>query len=149
VKKPAAISAGAAAAVAVGVFVALAQSHAISVPYLTPARIEFEGLNDLYPVNGSMDYSVSVRGHGSNCLDFQASVIREPDERVAYFGEVQDCRKIEIAEDPYNYTKSFSYTGATVLGRPGDYRIQVDVLDQITKQSFGETRPFIVVEDSS
>jgi hypothetical protein len=144
------LTVGAAAAVAVGVFVALAQAHAISVPYLTPMRIEFKGLDAQYPVNGSMGYAISVKGYGSNCLDFEAQVIHEESkDRVAYFGEVEDCRKIEIAQGPYNYTQSFSYSGATVLGRPGDYRIEVGVTDQITGQRHNETRPFIVVEDSS
>ncbi|MEW6605216.1 MAG: hypothetical protein AB1351_11100 [Thermoproteota archaeon] len=148
-KKPVIISAGSAAAIAVGIFVSMAQAQAIFVPYLTPTRIEFQDLESEYPVNGIMNYSISLTGYGSNCIDFQAQVIREQDkERVAYFGEVQDCRKIEISQGPYNYTKSFVYSGSTVLGKAGNYEIQVNVRDQITDQRYAKTRSF-VVEDSS
>lgn len=149
-KKPTIISAGAAAAVAVGIFVSMAQAQAIFVPYLTPTRIEFSGLESEYPVNGTMNYSLSLTGYGSNCIDFQAQVIREPDkERVAYFAEVQDCRKIEIAHGAYNYTKSFTYGGSTVLGVAGSYQVQVNVHDQITGQNHSEVRSFIVEEQYS
>lgn len=141
------ILAGSAAAVSVGIFVAMAQAQAIFVPYLTPTRIEFSGLESEYPVNGTMNYSISLRGYGSNCIDFKAEVIREMDnERVAYFEQVQDCRKIETAYGAYNYTKSFSYTGSTVLEVAGSYQILVNVHDQITNQNHSEMRPFIVVE---
>lgn len=148
-KKPAFIGAGVVVAIIVGIFVAMAQAQAIFVPYLTPTHIEFQGLESKYPVNGTMNYSISLTGYGSNCIDFQAQVIRGQDnERVAYFGEIQDCRKIEIARGPYNYTKSFVYSGSTVLGIVGSYEIQVNVRDQITDQRYAETRSF-VVEDSS
>jgi hypothetical protein len=149
-KKRFIISAGAAAAIAVGIFISMAQAQAIFVPYFTPTHIKFQGLEKEYPINGTMNYSVSLTGYGSNCIDFQAQVIREHDkERVAYFGEVQDCRKIEIAHGAYNYTKSFTYSGNTVLGVAGDYHIQVNVRDQTTNQSHSAINSFIVVEDSS
>lgn len=140
----------AAVAAAIGIFVAMAQAQAIFVPYLTPTRLEFSGLENEYPVNGTMNYSISLKGYGSNCIDFQAQVIREQgNERVAYFGEVQDCRKIEIAQGAYNYTKSFTYTGNTVLGVAGSYYVQVSVRDQITGQNHSEIRTFIVSEEYS
>jgi|GEM_PF-2039936 len=149
-KKRVIVLTSAVAVAAVGILVAMAQSHAILVPYLTPMRIEFVGLESEYPVNGTMNYSISVRGHGSNCIDFQAQMIRGMDkERVAYFGEVQDCRKIEIVHGPYNYTKSFTYSGSTVLGVAGSYQVLVNVHDQITDQNHSEMRSFIVVEEFS
>jgi len=141
------VAAAAAAAVAFGAFVALAQAHAIFVPYFTPTRIEFESLEDQYPVNGSMSYSICLKGYGSNCIAFEAGIFREdgPDEeRVAYYSQVQDCRIIDVSQGPYNYTRSFSYSGDTVLGKPGDYMVDVDVLDQETGQKYAETRSFIV-----
>ncbi|HXG06870.1 MAG TPA: hypothetical protein VNI77_06045 [Nitrososphaera sp.] len=146
-KKRAIILAGAAAAITVGILLALAQLHTIFVPYLTPMRMEFVGLESEYPVNGTMHYTISLRGYGSNCIDFQAQVIREQDkERVAYFREVQDCRKIEIVQGAYNYTKSFTYSGSTVLGVAGRYQVLVNVHDQITDQYHSETRSFVVEE---
>lgn len=142
----------AAVAVAFGAFVALAQAHAIFVPYFTPARIEFEGLEDRYPVNGSMSYSVSLKGYGSNCIAFDAGIFREDrpnEERVAYYSQTQDCRTIDVSQGHYNYTRSFSYRGDTVLGKPGDYRVDVNAFDQITGQKYAESRPFIVIEDLS
>jgi hypothetical protein len=138
-RKPAMV-ASTIAAIAVGVFVALAQAHAVSVPYLTPTRVEFQGLEDRYPVNSSMNYAVSLKGYGSNCINFDAQLVRENyslpggTERTAYFDQTQDCRKINISQGPYNYTRIFSYSGSTILGKPGGYRVDVEVLDQITKQ---------------
>ena len=148
------IAAAVAAAVAFGAFVALAQAHAIFVPYFTPTRIDFQGLEDQYPVNGSMNYLISLNGYGSNCIAFEAEMVREESllpegEQVAYYSQVQDCRVIEISEGPYNYTRSFSYGGPVVLGKPGNYQINVNVFDQITRQNHTDARSFIVVEDSS
>ena len=145
------IAAVAAAAVAFSAFVALAQAHAIFAPYFTPTRIDFQGLEDQYPVNGSMNYEISVKGYGSNCIAFEAQMVRESSElqeQAAYYGEIQDCRKIEISQGPYNYTQSFSYGGPVVLNEPGNYHINVGVFDQITRQNYADTRSFIVVDDS-
>jgi len=148
-KKFAIIAAAAATAVAFGLFVVLAQAHVILVPYFTPARIEFQGLEDRYPVNGSINYSISLKGYGSNCIAFEAGIFWQDsslpeEERVAYFNQIQDCRKIDISQGQYNYTKDFSYSGYTVLGKPGSYRIDVNVFDQITRQNYTDTRQFTV-----
>jgi hypothetical protein len=142
---------GVASALAFGIFVGLAQTQDIFVHYFTPTSIEFEGLQDRYPMNGSMSYSISLKGYGSNCITFEAEVLREDsslpqgEERVAYYSQIQDCRKIDIALSQYNYTKSFSYSGHTVLGKPGDYRVDVTMSDQVTKQNYTENRLFTVV----
>jgi hypothetical protein len=147
------IAAAAATAVTFVAFVALAQAHAIFVPYFTPARIEFEGLEDRYPVNGSIGYTISLKGYGSNCVAFEAGIFREggssEEERVVYYNQIQDCRKIEVSQGPYNHTRNFTYAGQNILSMPGDYRIEVNMLDQTTGQNYHETRSFTVVEDSS
>jgi len=132
-------------AVAIGTIVVL-----IFLPYFTPAKIEFQGLQDEYPVNGSMTYTVSLKGYGSNCIGFTAQTVRKEDslpkgeERVAYFSKTDDCRKISISQGPYNYSQSFSYSGHVVLGHPGDYRVEVAVFDEITKQNSMAVRSFKV-----
>ena len=137
-------------AVAIGTIVVLSQAQIIFLPYFTPAKIEFHGLQDEYPVNGSMTYTVSLRGYGSNCIGFTAQTLRKEDslpkgeERVAYFSKTDDCRKISISQGPYNYSQSFSYSGHVVLGHPGDYRVEVVVFDEITKQNSMEMRAFRV-----
>ena len=142
-------------AVGFSIFLGLAQTQLIFVPYLTTTSIHFEGLQDTYVVNGSMDYIIYLRGYGSNCIAFEAGIFREKDqpsseeERVAYYSQTQDCRKIDISQGQYNYTKSFSYSGNTVLGEPGNYRVDVNVLDQGTGRTYSEKRSFIVEEQST
>ena len=137
-------------AVAIGTIVVLSQAQIIFLPYFTPAKIEFQGLQDEYPVNGSMTYTVSLKGYGSNCIGFTAQTVRKEDslpkgeERVAYFSKTDDCRKISISQGPYNYSQSFSYSGHVVLGHPGDYRVEVAVYDEITGQNYREMRAFKV-----
>ena len=136
--------------VAIGTIVVLSQAQIIFLPYFTPAKIEFQGLRDEYPVNGSMTYTVSLKGYGSNCIGFTAQTVRKEDslpkgeERVAYFSKTDDCRKISISQGPYNYSQSFSYSGHVVLGHPGDYRVEVVVFDEISKQNSMGVRAFKV-----
>ena len=146
-----AIIAGATIASAFGIFIAIAQAQLVFVPFFTPTRIEIKGLESQVPANGSMAYTISLKGYGSNCIAFESGIFRENDslpqgeERVAYFGQKQDCRVIAISQGQYNYTKSFSYTGSAVLGKSGDYRVEVEVIDQITGQNYSERRSFSVV----
>jgi hypothetical protein len=131
-------------------FFALAQAQLIFLPYLTPTKIEFHGLEDQYPVNGSMTYTISLKGYGSNCIGFTAqtllmeSSLPEGEERVAYFSQTDDCRKISISQGAYNYSQNFSYSGPVILGDPGDYKVKVDVFDQITRQNHTDIRIFTV-----
>ena len=137
-------------AVAIGTIVVLSQAQIIFLPYFTPAKIEFHGLQDEYPVNGSMTYTISLKGYGSNCIGFTAQMLHmdeslpKGEERVAYFSKTDDCRKISISQGPYNYSQSFSYSGNVVLGYPGDYRVEVAVYDEITGQNYREMRAFTV-----
>lgn len=131
-------------------FFALAQAQILFLPYFTPTKIEFHGLEDQYPVNGSIAFVISLKGYGSNCINFTAQILRNdgtlPDggERMAYFSKKDDCRKISISQGAYNYTRNFSYSGDAVLGKPGDYRIKVEVFDQVTKQNLSDMRAFKV-----
>jgi hypothetical protein len=141
-----AVSIGATAAIAFGIFVAMAQAQAIYVPYFTPTKIEFQDLEGQYPLNGSMNYEISLKGYGSNCIAFEAEMVRGDGERAAYYNQIQDCRTIEISEGPYNYTRSFSYSGDVVLGEPGSYQVNVRASDQITGQQYASSQSFIVVD---
>ena len=144
------IVAASSSVVAFASFFALAQAQLIFMPYFTPAKIEFHGLEDHYPVNGSMSYDISLKGYGSNCIGFTAQTLRKDSsvpggqERVAYFSKTDDCRKIHVSQGAYNYTQNFSYSGNVVLGYPGDYRVEVAVYDEITGQNYREMRAFTV-----
>src|SRR2546426_10033107 len=87
-------------AVAMGTIVVLSQAQIIFLPYFTPAKIEFQGLQNEYPVNGSMTYTVSLKGYGSNCIGFTAGALRKEgavrkgEGRVAYCSKTDDCRQI-------------------------------------------------------
>ena len=144
------IATGAICAIAIVVFVGLVHAQVIFLPYFTATKIEFSGLQDEYPVNGSMTYTISLKGYGSNCIGFTAQVLHmdeslpKGEERVAYFSKTDDCRKISISQGPYNYSQSFSYSGNVILGYPGDYRVEVAVYDEITGQNYREMRAFTV-----
>jgi hypothetical protein len=137
-------------AIGFSIFIFLAQAQVIFVPYFTPTYIEFEGLQEQYPINGSMTYVISLMGFGSNCIAFKMEMLREDtitggEERIAYFNKIDDCRTIQISQGPYNYSRDFSYSGS-VLGKPGDYRVYVNVFDEITRQNATDNRPFKIVE---
>ncbi len=144
------IVAASSSAIVFTVFLALAQAQVIFLPYFTPTKIEFHGLEDEYPVNGSMSYTISLKGYGSNCIGFTAQILRiesslpDGEERVAYFSKTDDCRKISISQGAYNYSQNFSYSGHVILGAPGDYSVKVDVLDEITGQNYTDVRLFKV-----
>ncbi len=139
-----------AVAIAFGIFVILAQAQAIFVPYFTPTYIEFEGLQKQYPVNGSMTYVISLKGFGSNCIAFEMEMLHVDssipggEERVAYFSKIDDCRTTQISQGEYSYSQDFSYSGSVVLGKPGDYKVNVNVFDEITRQNSTDSRPFKV-----
>ena len=147
---PAIIVAVALSVIVTIVFIALAQAQVVFLPYFTPTKIEFHGLEDRYPVNGTMTYDISLKGYGSNCIGFTAQMLREDssatggEERVAYFSKTDDCRKIRVSQGAYNYTQNFSYSGYVVIGRTGDYKVKVDVFDEITRQNYTNSRAFMV-----
>jgi hypothetical protein len=126
--------------------------QSISAPFLAPTTIEFDGLQSQYPVNGSINFSVSLKGYGSNCIAFRMELIRHDSsdsaalQRVAYYDKIDDCRKISIVEGSFNYTKDFSYNGSAVLGKTGHYTVQVTVTDQITKLNVTSMRSFTLID---
>ncbi|MEM3161083.1 MAG: hypothetical protein QXJ74_09905 [Nitrososphaera sp.] len=136
------LAAGAAAA-GFAVFVALAQSQVIAVPYFTPAVLEIQGLQDTYGVNGSANFTATVKGYGSNCHLLQAELLYldgSEGERMAYYRKADDCRFMVITHGPYNLTRSFDYGGQNVFGREGDYKLQVQFEDLIDGTKASETR---------
>jgi hypothetical protein len=77
-KRSVTIIMGAAATVAFGIFiVAMAQVQTVFLPYFTPTRIEFQGLEGQYAVNGLMAYAISLKGYGSNCIAFETGIYRQ------------------------------------------------------------------------
>ncbi len=130
-------------AIAFAVFIALASTQTIVVPYFTPTTIEFSGLEKEYPVNGSISYTVSVKGYGSNCAILKVVTIHDGAD-VAFYRKADDCRYIEISYGPYNYTQNFSVDGPAVIGQAGEYVVQAEFEDQINGQKVVDSRSFIV-----
>lgn len=120
----------AAAAVAFGVFVALAQAHAIRVPYFTPTKIELEGLEQTYPAAGNVTFTATVSGYGSNCHMLQAEILFEG-ERRTFYRKADDCRFMDITSGPYNLTRAFEYGGKEVFGQEGAYDLDVSFEDLV------------------
>ena len=135
--------AGGAAAAALGVFVALAQAHVIFVPYFTPATLRIEGLQQRYSVNGDATFTVTADGYGSNCHMLQVEILHEG-ERAAYYRKADDCRFMEITHGRYNLTRTFDYGGEDVLGREGDYMLQVQFEDLVDGTRASATKTFQV-----
>lgn len=136
-----AVYAGAsAAAAAFVIFVALTQSHVITVPYLTPTILEIQDLQETYEMKDSANFTVTVMGYGSNCHMLQAEIVYlgvPGGERVSFYRKADDCRFMTITHGPYNLTKSFDYGGENVFGREGTYRLDVQFEDPVdgTKSS--------------
>lgn len=123
------------AAAAFVIFVALAQSHVIAVPFFTPAVLDVSGLQETYSLNGNANFTAVVRGYGSNCHLLQAEIVylagEAGGERVSFYRKADDCRFMTITHGPYNLTRSFDYGGENVLGRPGTYKLHVQFEDLI------------------
>jgi len=136
------VAAGAAAAI-FAIIVALAQSHVIGVPYLTPAALEIQGLQETYGLNDSANFTAMVKGYGSNCHMLQAELLYlggSSEERVSFYRKADDCRFMTITHGPYNMTRSFDYGGENVLGREGDYKLDVQFEDLIDGTKASATR---------
>lgn len=136
------VAAGAAAAV-FAIIVALAQSFVIVVPYLTPVALEIWGLQEAYDLNGSANFTATVKGYGSNCHMLQAELLYlggGSEERVSYYRKADDCRFMTITHGPYNLTRSFDYGGENVLGREGDYKLDVQFEDLVDGTKISVTK---------
>jgi hypothetical protein len=131
------------AVVGFAIFVALAQSQAIAVPYLTPATLEIQGLQETYGLNGSANFTATVKGYGSNCHLLQAELLylgTDSEERVSYYKKADDCRFMTITHGPYNLTRSFDYGGENVFGKEGDYKLDVQFEDLVDGTKASVTR---------
>jgi hypothetical protein len=118
---------------AFGFYIILAEAQLIFVPVFTPTTLSIDGVAASYPVNSSINYSVTVKGYGSNCLALKATITNEQsNSQVAFFRKADDCRYMTISYGAYNYTRSFSYQGNAVLGKAGDYLLHVEFTDEIT-----------------
>jgi hypothetical protein len=130
------------AAIAFGVFVMLAQYHAILVPYFSPAKIEVQGLESAYRADAPIQFDVLVRGYGSNCHMLEIEAVHEG-QRVSYYKKADDCRFMEITQDKYNLTRSFEYKDQ-VLEKIGVYTINVRFEDLINQTNADMKKTFEV-----
>ncbi|SRR5581483_2910813 len=128
---------GAIAGIAFSIFIALAQLQTIYAPYFTPTTIDLKGLQNRYDINGTLNYSVIVKGYGSNCHQLEVVTTRQGAnlERVSYYSKADDCRFIVISHGSYNFTRQFEYGGPLVLGEAGTYIIDVTFVDLVDHHS--------------
>lgn len=140
------ITGAAAVVVALGVFVALAQVHAIHVPYFTPTKIELKGLEQTYPVAGDVAFTATVIGYGSNCHMLQAEILFEG-ERKTFYKKADDCRFMDIASGPYNLTRSFEYGGKEVFGHKGAYDLDVRFEDLVNGNNASIRKTFNIATE--
>lgn len=138
---------GGAAAIAFGIFVALAQAHVIFAPVFTPTVLHVEGLRQDYRVNGDASFLVKVSGYGSNCHMLQVEILDEEGERASYYRKADDCRFMTITHGPYNFTRSFEYGGENVLGKEGSYKLDVQFEDLVDGSKASVTREFAVIPE--
>lgn len=136
-----AIAGGAAAAMATGILVALAQSQAIFVPYITPTTLHIDGLQEAYGLNGTAAFTVTAKGYGSNCHMLQVEVLHENGDRASYYKKADDCRFMTITHGPYNFTRPFSY-GSEVMGKAGKYTIDIQFRDLVDNTEARLTKTF-------
>jgi hypothetical protein len=134
--------AGGAAAAAFGIFVALAQTHAILVPYFTPAALEVQGLADSYQTGEQARFTIVANGYGSNCHSLEVQAVHEG-ERVSYYKRADDCRYMEITHGRYNLTRSFEY-GGEVLENTGPYTVDISFEDLVDGTKAQASRTFQV-----
>ena len=134
---------GAAASVAFVVFLILAQSNLILIPYLTPAIIETHGLNDRYTAGSMVTFSISVKGYGSNCHMLQAEVTNQTGGREYYYRKADDCRYMVITHGAYDLTRTFKYNSET-LEEHGTYKLDIKFEDLKDGTQASTTRFFVV-----
>ncbi|WP_337863922.1 hypothetical protein [Nitrososphaera sp.] len=136
-----AIAAVATAAAAFGVFVALAQSQAISVPYLTPTTLEIKGLQEApYGTGDVARFSVTAKGYGSNCHALEVEALGEDGKRLSYYRKADDCRYMPITYGPYNFTRPFEYGKEVLASGAGTVRLNILFEDLVDGKRVSETR---------
>ena len=124
------------------VFVVLAQTQAISVPFFTSTIVKVDGLGDSYGLNDDATFTVTAHGYGSNCHALQVEITHDG-ERKSFYRKADDCRYMELTRGPYNFTRSFEY-GAKVLDAKGEYKLDIRFEDQVDGKKASLTRNFSV-----
>ncbi|WP_415283014.1 hypothetical protein [Candidatus Nitrososphaera sp. FF02] len=130
-----------AAAVAFGVFVALAQTHVIFVPYFTQAVLKVQELAGSYDIGEPVRFVVTAEGYGSNCHSLEVQAVHEG-ERASYFKRADDCRFMEITHGQYNMTRSFEY--GSEVGQAGQYTVEIKFEDLVDGTKAVATKTFEV-----
>lgn len=139
-----AIAGGAAAVTAFTIFVALAQMHAIAVPYFTPIGLQVDGLKEKYAAGEKASFSITANGYGSNCHSLQVEAMKDG-QRASYYKKEDDCRFMTIMHGQYNFTRSFDY-GSEILGKAGLYTVDIKFKDIVDNREVQVTRTFEVIE---
>lgn len=134
-------AAGGAAAV-FAIFVALAQTHAISVPYFTPVALQVDGLEEKYAAGEKASFSVTADGYGSNCHSLEIEA-KHDGQRTSYYKKEDDCRFMAITHGQYNFTRSFDY-GSEVMGKAGTYIVDMQFKDLIDNKQVRVMKTFEV-----
>jgi hypothetical protein len=137
-----AVAGGAAAVAAFSIFVALAQTHAIVVPYFTPIGLQVDGLMGKYAAGEKARFSISANGYGSNCHSLQVEATQDG-QRASYYKKEDDCRFMTIMHGQYNFTRSFDY-GSEVMGKAGSYTVDIKFKDLIDNSEAHVTKTFEV-----
>jgi len=141
-KKTIAIAGGVAALATFAIFVTLAQTHAIAVPYLTPVGLQVDGLKEKYTAGEKVDFSITANGYGSNCHSLQVETMQDG-QRASYYKKEDDCRFMTIIHGQYNFTRSFDY-GSEVAGRAGSYTVDIKFKDLVDNREAHDTKMFEV-----
>jgi hypothetical protein len=134
------VAAGGAVAVVFAIFVALAQTHAISLPYFTPVALAVNGLKEKYAVGEKASFSVTANGFGSNCHSLEIEA-KHDGQRASYYKKADDCRFMTITHGQYNFTRSFDY-GSEVMGKVGTYTVDMQFKDLIDNKQVRVTKTF-------
>lgn len=125
------------------IFVALAQSQAIFVPYFTPTTLQVDGLEQSYGPGKNATFTVSAKGYGSNCHMLEVETQDKDGERASFYSKADDCRYMVITHGPYNFTRSFDY-GSETFAKQGSYKLDVQFQDLVDGKKASVTRSFIV-----
>jgi len=133
---------GGLAALVFGIFVVLAQVHAISVPYFTPVALQVDGLKEKYMAGENASFSVTANGYGSNCHSLEVEA-KHDGQRVSYYKKEDDCRFMTIAHGQYNFTQSFEY-GDKVMEKAGTYNVDMQFKDLVDNKETHITKKFEV-----
>ncbi|AIC14279.1 hypothetical protein [Nitrososphaera viennensis] len=133
---------GGAAAAVFAMFVALAQTHVIAVPYFTPIALQVDGLKEKYAAGETANFAVTANGYGSNCHSLEVEAMQDG-QRASYYKKVDDCRFMTITHGQYNFTRSFDY-GSEVMGKAGAYTVDITFKDLVDNREAHVTKMFEV-----